>query len=784
MNQILIAGKPSVGRNVSATVAFHKFRNGQSRDSEEEERGRLVKLGVEMDQSMFRGLLYLDVISSFTCLGPPREKKPYAIQDAIEMGRVFIAEGSDECKKIAMRLRLVRYGPDEIEISDEADLLHFCRAGLQRKKPDPVKRLIPPGEGWVRHDEEKLVNPQSQIYFVQVGKRAGQYLKRECAETWSVITAPHKPTEQALSLSAASASFVRTGAKLERAVILNDITKIARLALRFPLSFVDLPACAFALFQGFRSAESAQCCAENFHKKLLPMVAEKIHSYEASELEDVLRRSLEALDAELLKSSHAFSGVGALVAIVLGDRIALAGVGPVRAVLLSEKKPPQRVVTCKGALGSSEASQAESKRMLKAGGVVRDGAVYGTCEGLDEATRILAAPHAFEVLQIELGGPSDEKQVRSAYRRLALRVHPDKQAEGVDKDSFKAAFERLDTSKESLEAMLSVDTAACRELHRALRCDAAVHTRQGAAELLGVDKVPTLDTGQVEKEAGKASRELKKKLERMRGVSSEYGAAVALCDEAVATLGRGCTPEALPRQEALLREGLATSRAMGARDLRWPRPIVVMQPESASLQIPSGGGGSSLALLCGATAALSDEYLAECVVRFSRRPKAAALRCCLDSDASASSSSAVFIKLDGAHVEELAAKRQRTVGTVCGKEGMVRLRHILFKHQQLRQGDPMARREGKFRTAQEAEKAALDAFEKLLQDRNQFLRLCRELSDCQSADQPGMLSGDLGWVARGQLEPCVDDDVFALRPNDFGDLVSSSRGVHIFQRLA
>lgn len=33
---------------------------------------------------------------------------------------------------------------------------------------------------------------------------------------------------------------------MDRAVLLNDITKIARLALKFPLSFVDLPACVLA----------------------------------------------------------------------------------------------------------------------------------------------------------------------------------------------------------------------------------------------------------------------------------------------------------------------------------------------------------------------------------------------------------------------------------------------------------------------------------------------------------------------------------------------------------
>merc|ERR1711879_659651 len=119
-----------------------------------------------------------------------------------------------------------------------------------------------------------------------------------------------------------------------------------------------------------------------------------------------------------------------------------------------------------------------------------------------------------------------------------------------------------------------------------------------------------------------------------------------------------------------------------------------------------------------------------------------------------------------------------------GPEGTMRLRHILFRHQQLKASDLMARREGTARTAQEAEGAALEALEKLIKDPNLFLRLCRQLSDCQTGEQPGMLSGDLGWVARGQQEQAFDDAAFSLKLNEFGDIVTTSRGIHIIQRLA
>merc|ERR1719436_2394933 len=119
-----------------------------------------------------------------------------------------------------------------------------------------------------------------------------------------------------------------------------------------------------------------------------------------------------------------------------------------------------------------------------------------------------------------------------------------------------------------------------------------------------------------------------------------------MCREAVETLRRGCTPEALPRQEALLSEGLPTSRTMGARDLRLPRPIVSMQPETGSFEVPAGNKRHRLALLCGATAALTDAQLMASTARLARQPKASALRWCQDADSNAASSSAVCVGLE------------------------------------------------------------------------------------------------------------------------------------------
>jgi len=785
----LLTSKPTTSRNASATLAFHQWRKGQEEAGEAAgERANIIRIGIEQVKAQFRAKLTLEIAKCFTILGPSRETKPEAICDGLEIGRIYVGEGSASARKCAMRLVERKWSEADKEGADARDLENFSIPASQLGGQGGAKSryLIPPGEGWTKHDEDTSIHERSGVYFMQVGERAGEYLKRN-PETKRLeeVGVPHRPREYPIKLGPGSASFVRKGAKLDRAVLLGDIAKIARLALKFPLSFVDTPACAYALFQGHRSSEAAQFCAENFHKKLLPILAEKIHTYETWELQDVLHRTLQALDSELLKAPHAFSGCSALLALVLGERIIVAGVGRVRAVLLPEnaKAKEKRLLTCSGcfdptpSMGDEASGIEERDRAIEAGAVLRDGLVFtptGNQAELDDAKRILAAASPFQVLQLDLSEGFEHKQVRSAYRKLALRVHPDKQAEGADLGAFKAAFARLDAASDKCQALLEQDAPATRELDRVLRSE--VHTRAGATALFGTEDVD---------DANKKIKDIGRKLDGLRQVANaEVERAMAVFKEAVATLERGFSKEALPRQEAVLREGLSTSRAMGARDLRFPYPIVQMKPETAATTIPTDGR-YRLALLCGATAALADDALRKSTVKLARQPKASALRWCSDSDASWNSSFAICIGMDatgGRSEDQPPAKRAKSTGA--GPEGTVRVRHILFRHQQLRQPDLMARREGNHKTAQEAEMAALGALEKLVQDANQFLKLCRELSDCQSASQPGMLSGDLGWIAKGQADPIVEDVAFSIGPNQFGDVVTSARGVHIIQRLA
>ncbi|CAE7570454.1 PIN1 [Symbiodinium natans] len=727
--------------------------------------------------------------------GPPRAVRKEAIKDGMELGKKFLAEGEAGARSVCLKLKKTRWTPQQLASVDEKDLYTNHPLPGFRDNQELLSKeeaLVPPGEGWTRHSPTMLVHPQSQVFFFQTGDKAGRYVRRGTGSEWEDIDPPHTPQEYELLVRAGSASSSRRGTKLDRAVILNDVTKIARLALKLPLSFVDRPASAFALFYGVRNADAAQWCAENFHKKLLPRLAEKIHVFTTEDLQSVLEATLRDLDSELLTGTGSacspYSGCSALLALLLGNRLVITGVGDCRVVLLEGEGQAASATPLLEKAGSLEDPE-EQQRFWKAGGMVNGGLLYHQQpEQLDDVHRILCAPNVFDALLAD-SEELDEKQVKAAYRRWALRVHPDKQTGAecdADRRAFGLAFARLEESREKLEAMMAEDLESCRELRRVLHAE--VSTRAGAATLLGVDKAAATDSiiiEEVAKEAERAAKELKRKIAKLEVVAPDFRQAEAICDEAVRTLARPVAAEALPRSEALLREGAACSRALGLRDLRFPRPVVLMEPKSVSYML-STNASVRFALLCGATAALDDQSLTRAAAAHARRPKASVLVFNALSDASpasapasnASSASVCISVRRSGKAEAPAAKRQKT-----GSSDTVRVRHILLRHQQVRQADPMLRRDAG-RSLQEAEELALKTLETLLKTPNQFPKLCRELSDCQSGDQPGQLCGDLGWLAKGQTEAVLDEAIFALNANEFSDVLAGSRGLHIIQRLA
>eukprot|EP00435_Cladocopium_sp_Y103_P065367 s557_g27.t1 len=390
--------------------------------------------------------------------GPPRAGRREAVKDGMELGKKFLAEGEAGARSVCLKLKKTKWTPQQLVNVDEKDLYtNHPLPGFRDSQELFAKEaeLFPPGEGWIRHSPTMLVHQHSHVYFVQSGEKAGKYCRQGAGGQWVDIEAPHAPQDYDIKVRAASASCVRRGTKFDRAVILNDVTKIARLSLKLALSFVDRPASGFALFQGLRTPEAAQWCAENFHKKLLPRLAEKIHVYKTEELQEVLEATLSELDTEVMKSAFPFSGCSALLALLLGNRLVVAGVGDCRVLLLEgegKASSASRLLDCEGRLEDEE----EQLRFWQAGGMVVDGLLHHQqADKLDDAKRILCAPSVFDVLL----APDDEldvKQVRGAYRKLALKVHPDKQKDkdSVELKAYQYAFARLEESKERLEAMI------------------------------------------------------------------------------------------------------------------------------------------------------------------------------------------------------------------------------------------------------------------------------------------------------------------------------------------
>jgi len=136
-----------------------------------------------------------------------------------------------------------------------------------------------------------------------------------------------------------------------------------------------------------------------------------------------------------------------------------------------------------------------------------------------------------------------------------------------------------------------------------------------------------------------------------------------------------------------------------------------------------------------------------------------------------------------------------------------RLRHILVKFQD-GQGPAMDAGSGKVgRTRQEAEvllrrllrelRLEIDELRhkssqfrkpgELALRSEKFARLCKEHSECPTAQKGGGMRGDLGWVSR-EAQRCrgaaFENAVAVLRPGDWSDIVASPDGLHIIQRIA
>jgi len=688
---------------------------------------------------------------------------------------------------------------------------------------------VPIGEGWTRHSAELLVHVPSQVFFGQRGDKKGKYLVRSGKE-FSVCPAPNVATDFPIEVRASAASVLRVDAvqgqgraddrKLERAVVIAEMPKTALRALRFPLGFLDAPAAAYALFAGTRGSSAAHWCASQFHQRLLPEIAKRIHGWwdlegempeellyrgsHVGSLAKLLRENLEGLDRDLLAGPHAFSGCDAAIAVLVGESLVVATAGQASVTLLFEDAEavpliaatpedgvpltrPTREHVYEGALMGLDGSL---RRAMSVWDYDGSGSSANSAEAV---SRILRAPDAFAVLGLPPSATTPT-EARTAYKRLALKVHPDK-VRDCDAGDAKAAFERLETAARLVEAIAEHKGEACKELHRVLRCDAL--TTSGATSLLMVE--PDAEAHQLKNAVAKVKEGLMKaqvcgdsEVERLvhQAVESCRVAAETLRNAqqwgAPGALGERLSGEAVPTRSL---------RGLGLRDLR----VIGAKPllRTVSWRI---GEALRVALCCGATAELQCSDLEDSAKMFVWQPKASArewaTRALSLPGRTDSSASALCIcardRLDDEDDDGRPLKRLKT-----GPKS-VRVRHLLLRCAEVGKmllEDPMARRRRGLlpsRSPAEAEAELVNMLKQLLGSRGDtdqdrlvsFRKLCQQHSECSTADNAGQLCGDFGWISRGQSEAAFDAAVFGLRVGDFSDVVTTSRGMHIIQRLA
>lgn len=137
----------------------------------------------------------------------------------------------------------------------------------------------------------------------------------------------------------------------------------------------------------------------------------------------------------------------------------------------------------------------------------------------------------------------------------------------------------------------------------------------------------------------------------------------------------------------------------------------------------------------------------------------------------------------------------------------VRVRHILVKHRDCGQPFDPVRSRPVMRTRGDAETMLRRALQELtaeaktmklptdkskvqavaLQPTPKYLALCKEMSECTTAQKGGGMCGDLGWLGSDQLRafgPSFGEMAKALQVGQWSDLASSDHGIHLMQRIA
>jgi len=262
----------------------------------------------------------------------------------------------------------------------------------------------------------------------------------------------------------------------------------------------------------------------------------------------------------------------------------------------------------------------------------------------------------------------------------------------------------------------------------------------------------------------------------------------------------------------------AVSRSLGDRAWKGEKGLVAEGPAllrhnpEASITTFNWDHGEPCLMIGSAPIAdtISDRELGDVLTEYVMRPRAASQEIAARAaDASRGSSQCAALVLflmdpnEGSKSAESSAKRMK----MSKESASVRLRHILVKHHECSNNTDPVRNKPVTRTMQEAEAVLRMALKELLREAratrmpsdakkaqmaalaptSKYLALCKELSECSSAQKGGGMCGDLGWLSDDQLRlfgPSFSEAAKSLPIGMWSDLTTSSHGIHLMQRIA
>jgi len=746
--------------------------------------------------------------------GPRRKLREEAVKDGYSFRKACREAPHDQREEAVQRkqkdLVARTWTPKELPregVEYEEQVEEPMRARLAKK---------PRGNGWTRVGDKDFFKHASAPMVFDPSK--GRYFKID-ADNNSYVDCdmPHDPMEYPVGVNVANSLVGSTDEDLNaadrpRTLVLKELVKTGA-AMKNPLFFLDQPAACFALFDGIRGGAAVEWCSKHFHTKLLPQLSAQITFWNDLEVRDLLTSILAELDVQLVQQPGCcWEGVSVAIALTLGDRAIVCCLGGTHALVIGPNgswKPlgcghstgvneeRKRVEAAGGeAFGKSEALGMDAALVRK---VVRRGnsQIAEGASNEEEVRRILdECSDIFSTLGFVSEDTIDGKSARSNYKKLALKVHPDKAPEEL-KDRAKAAFEKIEKAAATIEELCERDAEATTCLQRVLFAageSGAYMSQATAAAILEVAEGSTVE------EAGKKARELRESIVKLGMLTDgsyahpdqEWG--MRLIEEAVEAIAE---PSALAASRGSDGQSALTpvqvTRGLGLRDLKLPRRIVTAQPQVDVIRLEQEGA-HHLVLLSSGAASLTDEEVFKRVSGFSKQPKAASLLVAADAAARnakkgvkgpqrfASCIVSVF-EVSPLFSEPSAKRARKDAGD------KVRARHILLKHKDLKvKMDPQAHLRSKgpiIRPLAQAERELLRLKETLSKDLNQFPALARKHSECKSCLQPGQMAGDMGWISKGTLgDAGLEEIIFNLDLQSMSDLIVTGRGVHLVQRIA